>query len=339
MSEVVAANLVAYGIQLAALVASALLVTTAARLRDPRPALYFWQAIFIASLALPVLRLDPLDSAPTSLGSGRLIGYALGPPSQWLSGPMSPLILGLLASISAARLAWLIVGVIRLREMRGRSQPLVPVPEWVDGIAARIGASAELRVSDDVDTPVTIGARRPLILLPRRALQLPVSIQRAIVCHELIHVRRRDWLSTVVEHAWSAILWFHPAAAVVTSRLSLMREAVVDRETIAITGDRRAYAHALLTFADPSTQVPSAVPSLIRPRHLTRRIALLSQGAPMSQRHLTAALIAAIAVVSASTVASMSRFPMTPLPGATHPLWRSSRPARSRMRRCDQAMA
>jgi TonB family protein len=174
----------------------------------------------------------------------------------------------------------------------------------------RLGTSADIRTSDDVDSPVTIGLRHPLILLPARALALPLPVQQAIVCHELIHVRRRDWAHIVFEQVWCGLLWFHPAAHLLVSRTSLMREALVDRETLAVTRDRRAYAHALLAFAEPTARVPVAVPSLIRARHLSRRIALITQETPMSHRHIAAALVVGLATVSAATATSMSRFPI-----------------------------
>jgi hypothetical protein len=54
------------------------------------------------------------------------------------------------------------------------------------------------------------------------------------------------------------MLWFHPAARVIASRLSLARETVVDEQTILITRDRRAYAEALLAFSNPQPHVIGA---------------------------------------------------------------------------------
>jgi beta-lactamase regulating signal transducer with metallopeptidase domain len=119
-----------------------------------------------------------------------------------------------------------------------------------------------------------------MVLLPREVRDLPIPVQRAVLCHELIHVRRRDWLPVLLEELWCAVLWFHPAARVLASRLALARETLVDQATIAHTGDRRAYAAALLEFSTARPRLVGAT-SLIGPRHLERRIALIAQEVSM----------------------------------------------------------
>ena len=104
-------------------------------------------------------------------------------------------------------------------------------------------------------------------------------MQRAIVCHELVHVKRRDWLQTIAEEIWCALLWFHPAARVIASRLSLARETVVDEMTILLTRDRRAYAEALLAFSDPQPHVIGVTPFIGR-HTLSQRISLIAQEVP-----------------------------------------------------------
>jgi TonB family protein len=90
---------------------------------------------------------------------------------------------------------------------------------------------------------------------------MSAAVQRAILCHEFLHVKRRDWLQTLGEEVWRALLWFHPHAHVIASQLSLAREMVVDEQTILITRDRRAYAEALLAFSNPQPHVIASRPS------------------------------------------------------------------------------
>lgn len=90
---------------------------------------------------------------------------------------------------------------------------------------------------------------------------------------------------------------------------------MVDEETIAVSGDRRAYAQALLAFGDRPTP-HAAVAPLIRPRHLARRISRITQEAPMSRRSTLVALTA-VSLVSAVTVsAAMNLFPISGRSGA-----------------------
>ncbi len=113
-----------------------------------------------------------------------------------------------------------------------------------------------MTVTDEIGTPATVGVHRAIVLLPRRVLTLPPPVQRAVIAHELVHVKRRDWLHTLAEEFWCAALWFHPAARVIAQRLSLARETLVDETTILVTRDRRAYAEALLAFSNPQPGPP-----------------------------------------------------------------------------------
>lgn len=307
-------NLAAYSLQLAVLVASAAVAARVLRLQSPRPALHYWQGMLAAALLLPFVQGGTELPADVREMSATIAGYRLAASSlPWSLSQMGSVVVAVLTAGAAIRLAWLGLGLVRLSAIRRRSTALQPASHFVGDLASQLG-SAGIHLSDDVDGPVTTGVRRPLVLLPRRTLGLPLPLQRAIVCHELIHVRRHDWVYTVAEQVWCALLWFHPAAPLLVSRVGLMREALVDRETVALTGDRRAYAQALLAFAEPIERTPVAVVPLIRPRHLSRRIALITQEVPMSHRHITAALVVGIATVSAATAASVSRFPMSAAP-------------------------
>ena len=62
--------------------------------------------------------------------------------------------------------------------------------------------------------------------------ELDPAMQEAILCHELLHVRARDWLFTVAEELVRAIFWFHPAIWWLLGEISLAREQVVDREVV-----------------------------------------------------------------------------------------------------------
>ena len=58
---------------------------------------------------------------------------------------------------------------------------------------------AVVHVTADLTQPVTFGWRRPIVLLPPRFDTLESEARRAVLCHELLHVRRRDWPGIVGE--------------------------------------------------------------------------------------------------------------------------------------------
>ena len=90
-----------------------------------------------------------------------------------------------------------------------------------------------------VESPETFGWRRPVVLLPAGFEELPIQTQRGILCHELLHVRRRDWLAALFEEGMRALLGFHPGVWMLLARIALSRGQVVDGDAVRLTGSRR----------------------------------------------------------------------------------------------------
>jgi hypothetical protein len=157
--------------------------------------------------------------------------------------------------------------------------------------------------------PVTFGFRHPVVLLPESLRAQPVEIRRVVLCHELFHVRRRDWVWVVAEEVVKAVLWFHPAVLWLVSRVRLAREEVVDELTVLATAQRRAYMEALLVFADARARTPAA--AFARRQHLFRRMLLISKEAVMSSRRVVFSGAAMAAMVVAGCWFAVSTFPLT----------------------------
>jgi len=304
-------NLAAYSVQLAALVAAALVATSLLRLRTPMPSLRFWQAVLAGGLLLPLLQpwadegRDVLASSLTIVSTSAPV-TAIAPSGV----DLTQLALLLLAAGMAGRLLWLAIGLLRLRTIVRRASGDPSLTALTSELAQALGVRATALITDDLEGPATIGARRPLVLLPRRVLDLKPAVQRAIVCHELVHVMRRDWLQTIAEEILCAALWFHPAARVLASRLSLARETVVDETTILLTRDRRAYAEALLAFSNPQPHVIGATPFIGR-RTLSQRISLIAEEASMPRRRTFAHFAAALTVAIVATAVAITLVPMS----------------------------
>ena len=317
------ANLAAYSVQLAVLVGTALLVLALLGVSAPAGTLRFWQLVFVSSVAWPAYQLWASAMA-TSTGAqtwnavassggfwvaaaatagGLQIGIS-GLSNTALSAALLALAVG-----AAIRLMWLALGIMKLRRVRAASEDadvLAPIARPLQQV---LGVVADVRFSDAVDSPATIGVRHPAVLLPPSVRALPESVQRALLCHELIHVRRRDWLWTMLEEIWCAIFWFHPAARILASRLGLAREMLVDEATIAHTKDRRAYALALLEFSTTPTRLAGAT-ALIGRRHLARRIALLAQEVSMTRSAVLSRVAVALVAVTVVTLAASSTVPL-----------------------------
>ena len=90
----------------------------------------------------------------------------------------------------------------------------------------------------DVPVPLTWGAVRPTILLPRHATTWTGPELEATLAHERAHIARRDWLVQAAATAICAVFWFHPLAWI--ARRSLLHEAELAADAVALRTTRPA---------------------------------------------------------------------------------------------------
>lgn len=309
-------NVLAYSAQVAVAAAAAGLLLTALRPRFARLRLYFLQAVLAACLALPLLQeWKPAAPAPTSTVSGPVVTFQPGAhrpasaPVDWNRALRIALPAGM-----ALRAAWLLLGLLRLRQLRRESRPLDAETDAIGRARRLIGVAAELRSSPGLATAATFGFIRPVVVLPSAFSTLPASTQTAVVAHELLHVRRRDWLWTLAEEAVAVVFWFHPAIAWLISRIRLAREQHVDECVAEATGSRDEYVGALLTMAAAPKAAWSPAPLFLRRRTLSQRIHNLIEESSMSvQRSLASFATAAILTVAAAGYA-ITLFPLNAAP-------------------------
>jgi TonB family protein len=200
---------------------------------------------------------------------------------------------------------WLGLGLCRLARYRRHSRPF----------GKRGGAV--LLLSEAVTSPVTFGVVRPVVLLPARFPEFDPVTREAILCHELLHVRRRDWLYTLAEEVVRAVFWFHPAIWWLLGELGVAREEEVDRLVVAETRTRDAYVDALLAIAGAGSQPDLApAPLFLRKRHLKRRVVSILKEVRMSKTRLVSSLAAALGILVAACWIAAATFPLSAAPDA-----------------------
>jgi len=305
-------SLAAYALQLAALVTVALAAMWMLRIRMPRHSLRLWQTVLAIALLLPLAQPGNVEPSALQVLTGAIAAAAIGegPGSIVPAGlNLASVVLAIVVAGIIARLLWLGLGLIKLRSILARAALDDGFAEITGELTRTLGVTAAVRVSGDLEGPATVGLRSPVVLLPVSVRDMSAAVQRAILCHEFLHVKRRDWLQTLGEEVWRALLWFHPHAHVIASQLSLAREMVVDEQTILVTRDRRAYAEALLAFSNPQPHVIGVTPFIGR-RTLSRRISLIAEEGPMSHRRAIASAAIALSACIAISAAAVNRFPM-----------------------------
>ncbi len=326
-------NLLAYCLQTGVLVVVGALLPTALKLRRPEPMLRYWQGLLLASIMLPLLQ--PWQKLPLS------DGYMTSIVPLWTFTtteaatspfPLSPTLPALLCVGVALRLVWLGVGLCKLRRYRQRARPPTPLGRSIENSLGSLKNDIEVRLSEDVRCPLTFGFLHPVVLLPTHVLRLPPEQQQAILCHELAHVRRKDWLVNLGEEVIRAFLWFHPAIYWLVKRIRQVREQVVDREVVAATGNRDSYLEALVATAQGARQdLIVLAPLFLSKRHLSERVAFLTKEEFMSKRKIAGSLVLSCLTALGSVALAVWSFPLQARPQAKEPHRLERREANSKV--------
>ena len=312
-------NLEAYGVQAALLILAGGLLARLFRIEQPRAALVYWRTMLVACLLLPLCQPWHTSIVAPAIVSGAApisgqplnssIGSAAPVARAWPS--LEPLVWIAISVGIALRAAWLTIGAWVLRTIRRDAVSLDPVPEPIARAQQQIGVHAEMYVSDRIAGPITFGVRPPAIVFPPGVASLDPSVQHAIACHELLHVRRRDWVVQLLEESVRSVLWFHPPMWWLIDRIQLTREQVVDQEVVRLLESREQYVQALLAVAiakSPGFLTPA--PAFFRRSLLKKRVAQILQESTMTTRRLIVSLgVSAGALALAATLAARS-FPL-----------------------------
>ena len=106
--------------------------------------------------------------------------------------------------------------------------------------------------------PCVLGLVWPTIVLPIAfATGLPADELRAILAHELAHIRRRDYLWNLAQMLVESLLFFNPVVWWLGRQVRIEREACCDAMAVALTGRPLDYSR---TLADWAERVPLATP-------------------------------------------------------------------------------
>ncbi|HEY0502162.1 MAG TPA: M56 family metallopeptidase [Lysobacter sp.] len=280
-------------------------------LRDTRPQLRYAVACLalLACVLVPAIGLVAriaAASAPLALatmpGSGGMpVAWAVFDAAAADTAPRLDALLPWIVTLWAAGAGSLSLrmGAGLLWIARLRATPQAPAhAAWqarLDALALRFGLRRriDLRLVDGLDSPVSAGWWRPVVLLPAGLLaRMPVDLVEALLAHELAHIRRHDYLVNLVQSVAEALLFYHPVTWWLSRRIRIEREHVADRIAADVTGQPRRLAIALSELSESNAvRVPRAaslhlaqaahgghlmsrIEQLVRPGHRSARGAL-----------------------------------------------------------------
>ena len=124
-------------------------------------------------------------------------------------------------------------------------------------------------ISDRIASPISFGWLSPSILIPRK---LNLEQFELVAAHELAHLQRLDWLTTLFSHVVGVVFFFHPIYYFLNRELVRLRERICDDWVIRLTGARKNYAQCLLDLVRHRDRAIPLALSLNQPSQLESRI-------------------------------------------------------------------
>lgn len=177
----------------------------------------------------------------------------------------------------ACALPWL----ASLGQLRRWGQDLQAPSAQVERLASTLGGGQrfQLGFSHTASVPMTWGTWHPTVVLPDAAQAWTDAQVVTALRHELVHVRRRDFLTQNFAQLVCAVYWFHPLVWGLAARLRLEAEAACDAQVVAEGMAAPEYATQLLNIAQTAgrTPVPLAASAIARTSALEGRIDMILQ--------------------------------------------------------------
>lgn len=310
---------------------------------------WIWTSALLLSLVVPALATSRLwlNHEPDSIVAGNILSAELvaldiseGPfTANATTGGQSstPFVLNAIAAqtIVGAYVAFLLFGLFRLvrawratrRITKSATQAeannvLEAVLEKCQHLIGR--RNVQILWSESLPVPVTVGVRKPLVILPAKLVLAGDSeLLTSAIAHEFIHVARRDYALNLVYEFVYVLLCFHPIAALLTRRIKQTRELLCDELVADRVLQPDVYARSLVLLASGAPPLSrlsvSATVGIADADILEVRVMSLmnkSKLYPRSRKLLLIGVVLLLAVPSMTAMALAMRFDVDPFGAA-----------------------
>lgn len=146
---------------------------------------------------------------------------------------------------------------------------------FVKKVASQLGIRHNVRVyiSRLVQSPVTIGYLKPIILLPLAAVtNLSTRQVEAVILHELAHIKRYDYAINFILAVLQTLFYFNPFVKKFINAIEFEREKSCDELVLQFQYDKISYASALLLLEKNLLSAEFLTVGAAGKRHLLQRI-------------------------------------------------------------------
>lgn len=205
--------------------------------------------------------------------------------------------------LSATLTLWVLLRTIRLGRLWRKKESLrhsaraIAFSSVVDAAIARCCRAFGLRdfvvlCSGRTIVPVTLGARKPVIVLPEYfCTAMDEETLVSVIGHEVAHIARRDFTLNLICELISLPISFHPLTYLIKREIERAREVACDELVTAQLLAPQAYARSLVRVANATLpQAAALVLSILDGNILEERIMKLTHARTQLSRRLGRAI-------------------------------------------------
>jgi beta-lactamase regulating signal transducer with metallopeptidase domain/HEAT repeat protein len=268
-----------------------------------------------APASLVTLSPSPSDSrikdadiaAPKATNGASLPAASIGRPAVFsVMGGLSLLLL-IWAVVLIAIAGSLAYAALVVRRIVNRARPLDTedwlTPLWEVSDRLALDEPPRLLRSEDAKMPFACGLFQPTIVLPAECDGWSLDRRRAVLLHELAHVRRHDLVGHTMGRLACAVYWFHPLVWTAAKQLRSESERACDDLALSCGARATDYAEHLLDIVTSVRRdaTPSVALAMARRKEFEgRMLAILDPELRHSSpsRRQSAALIGSLALIS-----------------------------------------
>lgn len=212
-------------------------------------------------LTLPSLALSSQAPVTAATGSFEAAAVVVTGGATTAAAPTWPMWLALAWTLGTLVVGFRVIrGHLAARRLARAADPRIAAA-WSAALhdaATTLGVTTHIRLlrSDAIGSPMTVGVRRPRVLLPIAADAWSPARLRAVLLHELGHVRRHDTLIQLAAQVGCALAWWNPLTWLAAARLRIEREHACDDLVITAGVLPSSYAADLLAVARSIATAP-----------------------------------------------------------------------------------
>ena len=144
------------------------------------------------------------------------------------------------------------LGLLSASRITREGKPVID-PVWrvlMDRFLSAIGLTRPIRLKshDNVIVPLTWGLIKPVILIPSDHQSWSQDQKSSALFHELSHIKRADFLVTILVRLSLALFWFNPLSWIVFRQMKNEQEKACDEMVLKAGIKPSTYAANLLLF-------------------------------------------------------------------------------------------